>query len=76
MDEKQRLNQWMEVNGLDYRSLAEATGDTYSNIHMMTKGNRAVSDAFKFRFWRTFGQEATISVFGEPVINTELEPAS
>jgi hypothetical protein len=74
MNEKQRLNKWMAANGLNYRSLAEATGDTYSNIHMMTKGDRAVNDAFKFRFWRTFGQEATILVFGEKVIDTELEP--
>lgn len=76
MDEKQRLNKWMEENGHDYRSLALATGDTVSNVHMMTKGHRDVSDGFKYRFWLAFGQDETCKVFGkQPVIeHQEAQP--
>lgn len=72
MSEKQRLIQWMEENGHNYRTLADATGDTYSTIHMMTKGDRAISDAFKWRFQKTFGHEEAFKVFGEQTVEASV----
>lgn len=69
MNDKQRLIAWMEENGHDCRSLSLATGDTYSNIHMMTKGDRHPNDAFKWRFQETFGHEVAMQVFGTQETN-------
>jgi hypothetical protein len=75
MDEKQRLLQWMQEHGHDYRSLAAATGDTYSNIHMMTNGKREINDAFKWRFKTAFGDKEANKVFGkDPAIVEATTP--
>lgn len=63
-DDRERLVQWMKDNGYDYRTLAAATGDPVSQVHMITSGARSVSDAFKFRFFRAFGQEELNKAFG------------
>lgn len=63
MTEKKRLMQWMQEKGFDTETLATATGDSYSSIYMMTKGDRPVNDAFKWRFSETFGWEEAQKVF-------------
>ena len=73
MTEKERLMQWMQEKGFDTESLATATGDSYSSIYMMTKGDRAVNDAFKWRFAETFGWEEAKSLF-LPVANQVSYP--
>lgn len=65
MSELERLKRWMQENDLDYRSLANATGDTYSAIHMMTNGKREINGAFKWRFAEAFGHDEAKKVFGE-----------
>jgi transcriptional regulator with XRE-family HTH domain len=65
MSDKQRLRQWMEQNGYDYRSLAAATGDTRTSIHMMVYGNRSVNQAFMWRFANAFGFNEAKKVFVE-----------
>lgn len=70
--EKERLMEWMVGRGFDTASLADATGDTFSTVHMITKGNRPVSDAFKWRFGVAFGFDEAKSLFlSQPV----LQPA-
>lgn len=67
MSDSERLTQWMQERDFDYGTLAEATGDTYSSIYMMARGQRSVSDAFKWRFALHFGwEEATRLFSGEP----------
>lgn len=63
MNEKERLNQWMEARGFDTKTLAAATGDSFSSIYMITKGNRDVNDAFKWRFALAFGWDEAIQIF-------------
>lgn len=60
-----KLKQWMDEQGHDYRSIADATGDTYSAVHMMVNGKREISDGFKWRFATAFTQTVAESLFGE-----------
>lgn len=71
MDDKERLVAWMTEKGYNYRTLAAATGDTISSINMMISGYRQINDAFKFRFWKVFGEEETQKVFGEQMAVAE-----
>lgn len=81
MTAKEQLKQWMENNGRDYRSVADATGDTYSAVHMMVNGKREINDAFKWRFAQAFGHDVAKSVFGSaleavaPVVELQAEQA-
>lgn len=76
MNDKQRLLQWMEANGHDYRSLAIATGDTRSSVHQMVIGEREVNQAFKWRFGLAFGFEVAKEIFVEqPVVEPTTEAA-
>lgn len=63
MSERERFLQWMKDKGLDTKTVAEATGDTYSTVHMISKGDRPVSDAFKWRFRCAFGDQEASLVF-------------
>jgi len=63
MNEKERLNQWMQARGFDTKTLAAATGDSFSGIYMITKGDREVNDAFKWRFALAFGWDEATQVF-------------
>ena len=63
MTEQERLMRWMQEKGFDTETLASATGDSYSNIYMMTKGGRPVNDAFKWRFAVTFGWHEAQALF-------------
>lgn len=66
MKEKERLLRWMQERGFDTQTLADATGDTFSTIHMITKGDRRVNDAFKWRFAVAFGWDEAAKVFDVP----------
>lgn len=72
MDERERLLQWMQEKGFSTSSLAESTGDAFSNIHMMLKGDRKLNDAFKWRFAVAFGWDEAVTVF-QPV-NVTFQP--
>lgn len=74
MNEKERLVQWMQERGFDTETLAAATGDSYSTVYMITKSDRRVNDAFKWRFTVAFGFDEAIAVF-QPVQTPELQPA-
>jgi hypothetical protein len=63
MTHQQALSQWMRDRGFDYQTLAEATGDSYSNIYMMARGLRPVNDAFKWRFAQQFGWDEAQTLF-------------
>lgn len=65
MDDKQRLLQWMTTKGISKAALAVQTGDTPSSISQMTTGERAINDAFRWRFLRAFGHEEALAVFGQ-----------
>ena len=71
--DSERLNTWMRERGFNYRTLAEVTGDTYSLIYMMAKGQRDVNDAFKWRFASAFGWDEAQRVF--PVEEQQLVEA-
>lgn len=66
MNEKERLTQWMQEKGFDTDTLAAATGDSFSSIYMITKGDRKVNDAFKWRFAVAFGWQEASQVFDVP----------
>ena len=65
MSDSQRLTQWMQDRGFDFGSLAEATGDSYSSIYLMVKGQRPVNDAFKWRFAQRFGWAEAAQLFAK-----------
>lgn len=73
MNEKERLIQWMREKGFDTETLAAATGDSYSSIYMLTKSDRPINDAFKWRFAVAFGWSEAVSVF-QPIFASELQP--
>lgn len=75
MNEKERLTQWMQEKGFDTDTLAAATGDSFSSIYMITKGDRRVNDAFKWRFAVAFGWECATQIFDVRQAATQPELA-
>ena len=63
MDERERLVQWMKIKELNSYALARDTGDTKSSISMIVNGRRSVSDAFKWRFRKAYGDDEATRVF-------------
>lgn len=61
--ERDRFVQWMKDRGLSTKAVADATGDTYSMVHMIVNGNRPLNDAFKWRFKVAFGDEEANDIF-------------
>jgi plasmid maintenance system antidote protein VapI len=71
MDERERLVQWMKIKGLNAYALAKATGDTTSTVSMIVNGKRSVSDAFKWRFRKAFGDSEATKLFdARPIISS------
>lgn len=71
MNETQRLKQWIDEHGFDVARLAEVTGDSYSNVYLMTTGRRPINDGFRWRFAVAFGWQEASHVFDVAVV----EPA-
>jgi hypothetical protein len=69
--ERERLVTWMNENGYRETTLAAATGDFYNNIKAMLKGDRRVSQAFKWRFEDAFGNEEANKVFRPHLVTAE-----
>ena len=47
--DRDQLAQWMTDNGVNVKLLADATGVSSNYIYMMTKSDRTISEAFKWR---------------------------
>lgn len=62
--EHARLKAWIEENGYTYHTLGHATGDIYNNISRMLRGDRRISESFKWRFLLAFGYEEAAKIFG------------
>lgn len=65
MGDRERLNQWMEQNRHNCRTLAEMTGETRQSVYGFTSGNRPISDGFKWRFAAAFGLDQAQRVFAD-----------
>lgn len=63
MNDKERLKAWMAANGYTNGTLAAKMGEIRHTIYYMTRGKRPVGDAFKHRFYATFGHEVFEQVF-------------
>lgn len=74
MTKQERLLQWMREKGFNMETLAQATGDSYSSIYMMTKGGRSLNDAFKWRFALAFGWEEASRIFDSASPSAEVDP--
>lgn len=80
MSDKERLITWMNDNHITAAKLARATGDHRVTIHHMTRGDREINQAFKWRFGEAFGFDVAKQIFADtpsaqPEIATELEAA-
>lgn len=65
--DREQLAAWMQENGITVKALADATGVSSNYIYMMTKSDRALSEAFKWRFGLAYGHDVAQRVFGDPV---------
>lgn len=72
--ERSRLVAWMKANGYTSVTLAAATGDFYNNVQTMTEGKRRISQGFKWRLRRAFGNQLVDEMFPQeaPVREVEL----
>lgn len=75
LDERARLKAWMKANGHTSATLAAATGDFYNNVSTMLDGNRHISQAFKWRLRRAFGNRLVDQIFSEEAPVCEIEMA-
>lgn len=73
MTDLERLRAWMKAHELDYRAVAEATGDTKSTVNMILNGNRAINQAFKWRFGVAYGFDEACRVFVDSPVE-QVEP--
>lgn len=58
-----RLKQWMDERGISNPQLAEHTGYDRTQVYRMVKGERPITDAFKWRFYVAFGKDDANTVF-------------
>jgi hypothetical protein len=65
--DREQLAKWMAENGVNVKLLADATGVSSNYIYMMTKSDRTISEAFKWRFGVAYGHEVAQRVFAEPL---------
>lgn len=64
--DRDQLAKWMADNGVNVKLLADATGVSSNYIYMMTKSDRTISEAFKWRFGLAYGHDVAQQVFAEP----------
>jgi hypothetical protein len=62
----------MKANGYNMTQLADATNDHYPNLSRFLSYKRAISESFKWRFSRAFGDAARDEVFPPTPV---VEPA-
>jgi len=63
MNEFERFKQWMEDNGYEVSSLADALGMEYHAIYMAIVVRRRISDGMKLRFAQRFGWTQATAIF-------------
>lgn len=76
MNDVERLKKWMDEQGLTYRTLADATKDTHSTVHMMLNGRRDINEAYKWRFQKAFGNDVAMSIFVTDFTPAEMTEAT
>lgn len=64
LHDREQLARWMDANGVNVKLLADATGLSTNYIYMMTKSDRTISEAFKWRFGLAYGHDVAQQVFG------------
>lgn len=65
--DREQLAAWMASHDVSVKALADATGVSSNYIYMMTKSDRTISEAFKWRFGLAYGHDAAHAVFDAPV---------